>query len=394
MNSFSAIALPAKLGLRPPRKPWGNATSWQPGLTSGFLPWHWGQISLWPWFGFAGTSENDGGTTRSWPGAGRGGGFDPLQSPPEGSEPTFYHEPVLLQEVLHYLQPGPSSFCFDATLGGGGHTEAMLSHGAQVVALDQDPMAIAHASSRLRAYAQRFCALRGNFRQFPEVLSEIGVSQFDGILADIGVSSKQLDDPTKGFSFMQDGPLDLRMDPDGPVTAKDLINTASEDELVRLFFDYGEEPHAHRIARAIVKARGSKTINTTLELARIIELASPRKGHRHPATLVFQALRIAVNDELGALQDFLNAAPRWLRPGGRLAIISFHSLEDRLVKRALQHYATEFIDRPEWPEPRPNPDYCLRVLTRKPVEASAEELKRNPRARSARLRVAERLPEP
>jgi 16S rRNA (cytosine1402-N4)-methyltransferase len=161
--------------------------------------------------------------------------------------------------------------------------------------------------------------------------------------------------------------------------------------LIRTFIDYGEEPFARRIARAIVKARASKAIRTTTELARVIESASPRVGKRHPATLCFQALRIAVNDELAALEDFLKAAPQWLKPGGRVAVISFHSLEDRLVKRSFQHHATEFIDRPEWPQARPNPDFCLRVLTRKPVEASDEEVKRNPRSRSARLRVAERL---
>jgi 16S rRNA (cytosine1402-N4)-methyltransferase len=255
-------------------------------------------------------------------------------------------------------------------------------------------VAIAYATSRLRAHAGRFCAIRGNFRDFPELLSEIGVASFDIILADIGVSSWQLDDASKGFSFMHDGPLDLRMDPDGPETAADLINELPAEELERIFFEYGEEPHSRRIARAIVKERALKPILTTLELARVVESVSPRKNHRHPATLVFQALRIRVNDELGALEDFLKAAPLWLKPGGRLGIISFHSLEDRIVKRAFQHYATEYLDRPEWPEPRKNPDHLLRVLTRKPVEATAEETKANPRSRSARLRVAERLPLP
>lgn len=295
---------------------------------------------------------------------------------------------------MDFFQPGPSSFCLDATLGGGGHSEAMLQRGARLVSLDQDPVAIAHATSRLRGFAQQFCALRGNFRNFPELLSEIGISQFDCILADIGVSSKQLDDASKGFSFMHDGPLDLRMNPDGPLTAADIVNTWSEAELMRIFFEYGEEPMSRRIARGLVQARSVKAINTTLELANAVEKVSPRKGPRHPATLVFQALRIAVNDELGALQDFLKAAPAWLKPGGKLAIISFHSLEDRIVKRSFQNYASEFIDRPEWPQPRRNPDHCLRILTRKPVEPSAAEIERNPRSRSARLRVAEKLPLP
>jgi 16S rRNA (cytosine1402-N4)-methyltransferase len=321
---------------------------------------------------------------------GRGGGSEPPQEPDEQALP-FYHESVLLNEVVEYLQPAAGKTFLDVTLGGGGHSEALLQHDAHVVALDQDPVAIAYANSRLRAHAGRFSPLRGNFREFPELLAEIGVPKFDGILADIGVSSKQLDDASKGFSFMHEGPLDLRMDPDALVTAEDLVNTMSEEELIRTFIDYGEEPFARRIAKAIVKARASKAIRTTTELARVIESASPRVGKRHPATLCFQALRIAVNDELAALEDFLKAAPQWLKPGGRVAVISFHSLEDRLVKRSFQHHATEFIDRPEWPQARPNPDFCLRVLTRKPVEASDEEVKRNPRSRSARLRVAERL---
>ena len=312
---------------------------------------------------------------------------------PEDGLP-FYHESVLLREVVDFLRPATGTWFFDATLGGGGHTEALLQAGANVVAMDQDPVAIAHATSRLRAHADRFSVLRGNFRHFEEVLGEIGIRQFDGILADIGVSSKQLDDVSKGFSFMHDGPLDLRMNPDGPQTAADLVNTLSEEDLMRIFFDYGEEPKARRIARGIVQARAEKSIRTTLQLAQIVEKASPRSGKRHPATLVFQALRIAVNDELGALQDFLKVAPTWLKPGGKLAIISFHSLEDRIVKRAFNHYATAELDRPEWPAPRPNPDFCLRLLTRKPVEASPEEQQANPRSRSARLRVAERLPRP
>lgn len=395
MESPSAIVLPPLPCLRTRRNRRAAATPWGLRVPQAFRPWAWGQISLWPWFGFAGAAEGEHSPAHAALSEGRGSGFNPLETPPDATGPLpFYHEPVLLKEIMDFFQPGPDSFCLDATLGGGGHSEAMLQTGARLVALDQDPVAIAHATSRLRAFAQRFCALRGNFRQFPDLLSEIGISQFDCILADIGVSSKQLDDASKGFSFMHDGPLDLRMNPDGPVTAADIVNTWSEEELIRIFIEYGEEPMSRRIARGIVQARGSKPILTTLELARVVEGVSPRRGPRHPATLVFQGLRIAVNDELGALQDFLKAAPAWLRPGGKLAIISFHSLEDRIVKRSFQHYASEFLDRPEWPEPRRNPDYCLRVLTRKPVEPTSEEIDRNPRSRSARLRVAERLPLP
>lgn len=353
----------------------------------------WQQLNLWPWLGMSDPSANPSNRFRIM--QSRGGGFDPMESPPsEASGLAPYHLPVLCKEVVHYLKPSPETFALDATLGGGGHSELMLQAGARVMALDQDPVAIAYATSRLRAHAGRFCAIRGNFRDFPELLSEIGVASFDCILADIGVSSWQLDDASKGFSFMHEGPLDLRMDPDGPETAADLINQLPAEELERIFIEYGEEPHARRIARAIVQARALRPILTTTELARVVESVSPRKNHRHPATLVFQALRIRVNDELGALEDFLKTAPMWLKPGGRLGIISFHSLEDRIVKRAFQHYATAYLDRPEWPEPRKNPDHCLRVLTRKPVEPSAEEVKANPRSRSARLRVAERITTP
>ena len=387
----TALTLPSWLDLCP-HKPQAGGCGFRRSAGRWFAPLGWSQMALWPWLGFAGNT-GAGDDARHSVTSSRGGGSGPqnLPSAPEGDLP-FYHEPVLLKEVISYLRPSPGSLFFDATLGGGGHSEALLQAGATVVAMDQDPVAIAHASMRLRGHAERFSALRGNFRHFEEVLGEIGVKQFDGILADIGVSSKQLDDVSKGFSFMHDGPLDLRMNPDAPQTAADLVNTLSEEDLMRIFFDYGEEPKGRRIARGIVQARAVKTIRTTLELAQIVEKASPRSGKRHPATLVFQALRIAVNDELGALQDFLKAAPKWLKPGGRIALISFHSLEDRIVKRAFQHYALANLDRPEWPAPRPNPDYCLHLLTRKPVEAAHEELQHNPRARSARLRVAERLP--
>jgi 16S rRNA (cytosine1402-N4)-methyltransferase len=349
------------------------------------------QMGTWPWFSGAESQESEGrgGNPSSWQG-GRSGGPDPLDaSTPALESVPFYHEPILLEEIMSYLQVAPGKRFLDVTLGGGGHSEGILSRGGQVIAMDQDPVAIAHATSRLRGFASQFCALRGNFRDFPEMLQEIGVEKFDGILGDLGISSKQLDDPAKGFSFMHDGPLDLRMNPDDPVSAADLVNTLSLEELVKILIEYGEEPQARRIARAIVERRAKKRIETTLELAEVISSVCYRKGHRHPATLTFQALRIAVNDELGALVDLLEAAPRWLKPGGRLALLSFHSLEDRLIKRAFKKYSAREIDRPELPAPLPNPDYCLKLLTRKPVEPCEEEVKRNPRSRSARLRVAE-----
>ena len=283
---------------------------------------------------------------------------------------------------------------FDGTLGGGGHASALLERGVRLVAMDQDPSAIEHASRRLSAHGDRLCILPGNFRAFPSILAETGVRGFDGMLVDLGVSSHQLDEPARGFSFSKHGPLDLRMNPSKGPSAADLVNAASEEDLERIFREFGEEPQARRIARAIVRARTGRVLATTTDLAEVVAAACPRHGRRHPATLVFQALRIAVNDELGALKEFLEAAPRWLKPHGRLAIISFHSLEDRIVKQAFNHLSTAFLDRPEWPAPRPNPDHLLKVITRKPVEPTAEEIERNPRARSARLRVAERLPLP
>ena len=359
------------------------------------------QVGSWPWFGatdsmddFLPTDSTPAFTRSNGPKVGGGSG-DGSNGPSghEGRNLPFYHLPVLLQEVVDLLQPAPGKLIFDGTLGGGGHSEALLQHGARVVAMDQDEQALQHASARLKGYADRFCALRGNFRHFPQIVEEAGVSGFDGMLVDIGVSSHQLDDGARGFSFAKEAPLDMRMDTDAPQTAADLVNSMPEEELMRIFFEYGEENNARRIARAIVKARSSRFIQTTTQLAEIVAIASPKRSRRHPATLVFQALRIAVNDELAALHDFLAAAPKWLKPGGRLAVISFHSLEDRIVKQTLQHLATPQLDRPEWPEPRPNPDYVLKVITRKPVEATEHEVELNPRARSARLRVAERLSE-
>lgn len=402
-DSFSATpmnALPAvgfslpRLFNRPSRKGRLFVRSWLGEISTliGFS-----QVGGWPWFGTADAMDDlmpwGRGTLVTRPGT--GGGGDSLEpNPPEhfSRNMPFYHAPVLLAEVIELLQPAPGKLMFDGTLGGGGHSEALLQHGARVVAMDQDVNALRHAKERLKPYAAQFCALRGNFRHFPQIVEETGVSGFDGMLVDIGVSSHQLDDAARGFSFMRDGPLDLRMDTDSPRTAADLVNTADEAELMRIFFDYGEEPNARRIARAIIKARTAHRIQTTLQFADIVVAASPKRGKRHPATLVFQALRIAVNDELAALHDFLAAAPRWLKPGGRLAVISFHSLEDRIVKQTLQHLSAPFIDRPEWPEARKNPDCLLKLITRKPVQASAQEIERNPRARSAVLRVAERLP--
>jgi len=349
----------------------------------------------WPWFGSASIDENLMPWGRMGLGnrPGKGPSAMPPSDRPSSSEPRpFHHIPVLLDEVLAALDPRPGRLIFDGTLGGGGHSEALLKLGARVIGMDQDEDALRFASQRLAPFGDQFCALHGNFRDFPDILAEIGLQGLDGILVDLGVSSYQLDEPSRGFSFQKDGPLDLRMDPSRGQSAADLVHTASADELTRIFREFGEEPRAWHIAQAIVKARVSLPLTRTTELADLIAKHIPARGKRHPATLVFQALRIAVNDELGALRAFLQAAPRWLKPGGRLAVITFHSLEDRIVKQTFHHMASPFLDRPEWPAPRPNPDHCLRLLSRKSIEPSSAETARNPRARSARLRAAERLP--
>lgn len=302
-----------------------------------------------------------------------------------------YHTPVMLREAMEALRVGPEKRFVDATLGGGGHTRAMLKTGARVVGLDQDQDALTEAERWRESIDEEesLVLLQSNFRRIGSMFEEIGCEKFDGMLFDLGVSSFQLDEASRGFSFQQDGPLDMRMDHSGVVTAADLVNHYPEERLTQIFFELGEEKHARRIAKAIVRERERAPLERTLELARLVETAVPGRGRRHPATRVFQALRMEVNDELGSLRDALENAIHWIRPGGRLAVITFHSLEDRLVKNFLRHHSERWLNRPEWPEPRMNPDYCLELCPRKGVKPSAEEVARNPRARSALLRVAQ-----
>jgi 16S rRNA (cytosine1402-N4)-methyltransferase len=305
--------------------------------------------------------------------------------------PEHYHVPVLQAETLALLAPAPGECFVDGTLGGGGHSESLLQAGARVIGIDQDPQALAFASRRLAPFGERFEAVRANFAEIGSVLDRLGILEIDGALLDIGVSSWQLDAPERGFSFQAQGPLDMRMNPEGPVTAAVLVNTMDEEELARLFWTLGEEPASRRIAAAIVRERATHPFATTLELAACVEKVSPRRGRTHPATKVFQALRIAVNRELEVLSKALETIAGRLKPGGRLGVITFHSLEDRIVKQFFKARSTEWLDRPEWPQPRRNPEFQFRLLTPKPIEATPEEQTRNPRSRSAKLRGVEKL---
>ncbi len=282
---------------------------------------------------------------------------------------TLTHIPVLAAETLAALAPTPGGVFVDGTLGGGGHTRELLATGATVYGIDQDPVALARLSAE---NLPGLTLLEGNFRDMRELLGAVNVTEVDGVLLDIGVSSFQLDDASRGFSYHADAPLDMRMSGVGE-SAADAVNSLPEDELAALIYEYGEERHSRRIARAIVRAREDAPIATTLQLADLIKRAYPGPSRGiHPARRTFQALRIHVNDELGALRGGLTAARDLLKPDGRLAVISFHSLEDRIVKR--------FFLAGEG----------LTPLTKRPVTASESEQAANPRARSAKLRAAVR----
>ncbi len=303
----------------------------------------------------------------------------------------FSHTTVLLEEAASALQAAQGKVMVDATLGGGGHSERLLQAGASVWGIDQDPAARAAARRRLADYGEQMHVLAGNFRHIKTLLHSHGVDAVDGVLADLGISSPQVDTAERGFSFMAEGPLDMRMDPMLPRSAADIVNEASETELADILWQYGEERASRAIARRIVRQREHGRIVTTTQLASIISSVSPRRGRQHPATRSFQALRIAVNDELGALDELLSGGLSMLRSGGRMAIITFHSLEDRKVKQFFERVTKPEIDRPEWTHPRPNPEYSARSLTRKPMVPGEAELIANPRSRSAKLRVIEKL---
>jgi 16S rRNA (cytosine1402-N4)-methyltransferase len=306
-------------------------------------------------------------------------------------EDFIYHRPVLAAEVIELLAPRPGALIVDATCGGGGHTEAILRAGADVLALDQDPGAIRHAGDQLSEFGGRVTLRQSNFREADKILDELGIAQIGGALLDLGVSSRQLENAERGFSLMRNGPLDMRMDPRRDLTAAEIVNHYSEEELTQLFRDLGEEPAARRIASRLVKLRKITPFQQTLSLAHAIEKIVGRHGRRHPATQIFQALRMAVNDELGALDEGLRVLTARLETGARIAVITFHSLEDRIVKNFFRDRSREWLDRPEWPAPKRNPQYELRLITSKPVEPAETEQRNNPRSRSAKLRVAEKI---
>jgi 16S rRNA (cytosine1402-N4)-methyltransferase len=313
-----------------------------------------------------------------------------------------YHEPVLLTETLGQLNLSPGSTVVDGTLGGGGHAEAILertSPDGLLIGLDLDADAIREAATRLASFGDRVHLVQASFRRMDDVAADLRTTRgdiaIDGVILDLGVSSHQLDEPSRGFRFGagEEAPLDMRMDSEGGrETAAHLLATLSTEELERIFSRYGQLPGSRRLARAIVERRTRDPLETASDLLSLIREAGIGRGRKHnPATLVFQALRIAVNDELGALEEGLAAAMRIVRPGGRIAVIAYHSLEDRLVKHSFRDAARGCVCPPDFPACRCGRKPTLEVLTRRPISPGEAETQRNPRARSARLRAARRL---
>jgi 16S rRNA (cytosine1402-N4)-methyltransferase len=309
------------------------------------------------------------------------------------------HIPVMIEEVMHWIDPKPGGYYMDATLGLGGHASRLMEitgGQAHLLGLDRDRQALAKAGERLAAYGENVQLAHTSFQHFPKALREIGWDLLDGVVADLGVSSLQLDTPERGFSFLHDGPLDMRMDSgSGGEPASSIVNGASFDRLRRIIWEYGEEPMAGRIARAIVAAREKARIETTLELAGIVSAAYPAKrralARNHPATKTFQALRLEVNQELREVENFLERVVDYLRPGGRIAVISFHSLEDRVVKRAFRRESTGCLCPREYPVCQCGHVKKLVLPFRKPLVPGEAEMRANSRSRSAKLRVAERI---
>ena len=312
------------------------------------------------------------------------------------SDEAFGHKPVLLDECLDALHIRPDGIYVDGTLGRAGHSLEIVKRltTGRLFCLDRDETAIDAAKLRLADYMDRVTLVHSNFSRLGDILAEQGVAGVDGMLFDLGVSSPQLDEARRGFSYMHDAPLDMRMDQTAALTARDVVNDWSYEDLRRILFEYGEERYAPAIAKAIVKRRQESPIETTGQLVDIIRAAMPPAALRekqHPAKRTFQAIRIAVNDELGELPPMLQAASQLLAPGGRLAVISFHSLEDRIIKKTLQELATGCTCPPNFPVCVCGKKPKMKLVTRKPIVAGAAELVYNPRARSAKLRVAEKI---
>lgn len=308
----------------------------------------------------------------------------------------FVHKSVLLQECLDSLNIKPDGIYLDGTLGGAGHSSEIVKRldTGRLIGVDRDQVALQAAGERLKPYADRVTLVHSNFQEVASVLDQLGIDQIDGMLFDLGVSSPQLDDGARGFSYMADAPLDMRMNREDALTAYDVVNTWDRQELKKIFYEYGEERYAPQVAAAIERRRAEKPIETTLELVDVIRSAMPPQALRekqHPAKRVFQAIRIAVNDELGSVSRMMEAAIPRLKPGGRLAVITFHSLEDRIVKSAMQQAAKGCVCPPEFPICVCGKKPQIKIVTRKPIVSGEAELNENPRARSAKLRVAEKI---
>jgi 16S rRNA (cytosine1402-N4)-methyltransferase len=308
----------------------------------------------------------------------------------------FYHVSVLLDECIEGLNIKPDGIYVDGTLGGAGHSSQIAKRltTGRLIGIDRDPVALKAASERLAPYMDRVTLVHSNFCEIKSVLQELNIPGVDGILLDLGVSSPQLDDARRGFSYMADAPLDMRMNSGDALSAYTVVNTWSQEELKRILYDYGEERYAPQIASAICRRRIEKPIETTLELVDVIRSAMPAAALRekqHPAKRSFQAIRIAVNDELGSVEQVMRDAIPCLKPGGRLAIITFHSLEDRIVKNGMTNASKGCTCPPNFPVCVCGKKPQVKLISRKPIVSGDEELERNPRARSAKLRVCEKL---
>ncbi len=308
----------------------------------------------------------------------------------------FHHVSVLLQECIDALDIKPDGIYVDGTLGGAGHSSHIVQKltTGKLIGIDRDPVALKAAGERLAPFAERVQLVHSNFCEIDQVLEDLGIPGVDGILLDLGVSSPQLDDGSRGFSYMADAPLDMRMNSEDSLTAFDVVNTWAQEELKRILYEYGEERYAPQIAGAICRRREQKSIETTLELVDVIRSAMPPAALRekqHPAKRSFQAIRIAVNDELGSVEQVMRDAIPRLNSGGRLAVITFHSLEDRIVKNAMAAAAKGCTCPPSFPVCVCGKEPQVKLISRKPIVSGQEELDRNPRARSAKLRVCEKL---